>query len=366
VPEPLRVAIVGTGGISRYIHIPAYKRMEARGMVKVVALCDTVPAALAAAASQFGVERTFTDYRDAVGRSDIDVVSVATPNAAHEPVSIAALNAGKHVLCEKPLALDYAGALRMLEAARKSGKRTAVHFRYRFIPSALYLKELVETGELGDIYQAFLHYFQAQVHDPHTPARWRQSTADAGGMLGDIGSHILDLAMWILGPIARVHATSKTFTKERSTEGGGRVPVEVDDATSMLVEFASGTMGVLCASGLCQGRGNHQRAEIYGTKGSAIYEIERMDSGGDALQVCFGAAQARTVGLARAPILARHQRTADAPFAEFIEAINADRDAPVTFADAVRVQEVIDAAKLSAATGNWVSLPVPVPALAVA
>jgi predicted dehydrogenase len=361
---PLRVAVIGAGGIARLRHIPAFKRAEALGLAELVALCDAVGASAETAARDFGVADWSTDFRQVVARPDVDVVSVATPNVFHEEISIAALEAGKHVMCEKPLAMDYPGALRMAEAARRSGRRTAVNFRYRWVPAAKMLFDLVRAGEVGSIYHIYMNYLNGARANPEAPMRWRLSRAQAGsGVLGDLGSHMIDFAHVLAGPVRRVSAHLRTFTTERPLEDGGRATVDVDDACTLIVEFASGAQGVISASGCALGRGNHQRVELYGTAGSAIYEIERWDRGGDHLRVCLGASQARLTAFADVPVPLEHAESSPLdPFVDFVRAIRADRDAWVTFEDAVRVQEVLAAAERSAREGRWVALPLEVAA----
>ena len=143
----------------------------------------------------------------------------------------------------------------MAAAARESGRVTSVNYRYRWVPAARYLKELVETGEVGAIRQIFMNYFNALVQDASTPLQWRQTRAEGGGNLADIGSHLIDMGIWLLGPITRVRCDLRTFTPERPAGGNGMVPVDVDDAAMCQLEFASGAVGVLNASGVCLGRG---------------------------------------------------------------------------------------------------------------
>ncbi|HEY3110597.1 MAG TPA: Gfo/Idh/MocA family oxidoreductase [Chloroflexota bacterium] len=357
--RPLRVAVIGTGGIARLRHIPAFKRAAGLGLAELVALCDAVGASAEAAARDFGVASWATDYREVVARPDVDVVSVATPNVYHEEISIAALQAGKHVMCEKPLAMDYPGAVRMAEVARRSGRRTAVNFRYRWVPAARFLFDLVRAGEIGAVYHVYMNYLNGGRANPETPIRWRLSRAQAGsGVLGDLGSHMVDFAHVLAGPVRRVSAHLRTFTTERPVEGGGRAPVDVDDACTMVLEFASGAQGVINSSGCALGRGNHQRVELYGTGGAAIYEIERWDRGGDRLRVCLGPGQARLGAFAEVPVPPEHADSNPLdPFVDFVRAIREGRDGWVTFEDAVRVQEVLEAAERSAREGRWVDLP---------
>ena len=167
-----------------------------------------------------------------LARDDIDVVTIATPNSSHEQIAVEALQAGKHVLCEKPLALSLDGARRMAAVAQATGRVNSVNYRYRWVPSARYLKELLESGEVGAVRQVFMNYFNAAVLDPTTPIQWRQTRAEGGGILADIGSHLIDLALWLLGPIRQVRCDLWTFTRERPSSGNGMAPVDVDDAAT--------------------------------------------------------------------------------------------------------------------------------------
>src|SRR4051794_20063083 len=352
----LRGAVIGAAGIvARLRHIPAFVEAEKLGLAEIVAICDPVLGALDAAGDQFDITDRYLDYRDVLARDDIDVVTIAPPTSSHGRITIATLQAGKHVLCEKPLALTLESARRMATAARESGRVTSVNYRYRWVPAARYLKELVETGEVGDTRQIFMNYFNALVQEAGTPLQWRQTRAEGGGNLADIGSHLIDMSLWLLGPIIRVRCDLRTFTPERPA-GDGMEPVDVDDAAMCHLEFASGAFGVLNASGVCLGRGNHQRVEVYGTKGSVVYQIDAPnDLGGDRLHVCFGWPQHRTAGMAPALTLPRHQGTPLDPFLDFLSSASEGRPASVTFDDAVRVQAILEAAEQSSAAGGiWV------------
>jgi predicted dehydrogenase len=356
--EVLRGAVIGAGGIiARLRHIPAFEEASRSGLAEIVAICDPAEAALHETGQQFGIADRYRDWQEVLARGDIDLITIATPNSLHEPISIAALQAGKHVLCEKPLALSLAGARRMAAAARDAGRVTAVNHRYRWVPAARYMKELVASGDPGVIRQIFLNYVNALVADPGTPLQWRQTRAEGGGNLADIGSHLIDLSLWLLGPIVRVRCDTWTFTPERPTASGAMAAVDVDDAATCQLKFASGAVGVMNVSGACLGRVNHQRIELYGTQGSIVYEIDApADLGGDRLHVCFGAAQHRTAGMAVAHTLPRHHATPLDPYLDFFRAVRDRRPAAVTFEDAVRVQAVLEAAEQSAGSGAaWVT-----------
>jgi len=356
--QRVRVGVIGTGGIAVMRHLPAYKAAEAAGKAELVAVSDVVEASARAAATQFDVPNILTDYRDLL-RLPLDAVSICTPNNSHEPITLAALDAGLHVLCEKPLALDYAGAQRMEARAREAGRKTAVNFRYRWIPAAGFVHDLIQGGDLGEIYHVYAHYFNGSMHDPNTPISWRQSLAESGsGALGDLASHIIDLCRWWVGEFASVQGKLRIFTTERPLTTGGTGHVDVDDAVTFQARFVNGADAEISASRCAIGRNNHQRIEVYGTKGSVIYGIEKSDVGGDRVQICFGSTQARYDGFATVPVpplylLGHPQRV----MTDFIDAIRTDSEPSPNFTDGTRCQEILDAVVRSDREGRRVELP---------
>jgi predicted dehydrogenase len=342
--DRIKVGVIGTGGIARLRHLPAYQDCQAAGTAEIVAVSDVVEASAQAAAAQFGVPNAFTDYRDVLALP-LDAVSVCTPNSSHEEISLAALDAGMHVLCEKPLALDLAGAQRMAERARATGRKTAVNFRYRWIPAAGFVHDLIAGGELGEIVQVYANYFNGSMADPDTPISWRQSRDESGsGALGDLASHLIDLLRWWVGEFASVSGSLRTFTTERPLTTGGRGQVDVDDAVTFRTRFVNGAEGVLNASRVAIGRNNHQRIEIYGTKGAAIYEIEKWDEGGDTVQLCLGSGQARYNAFATVKVPPSYLAgTPQRVMMDFIEAIRTDVMPDPNFDDGMRCQAVLDA-----------------------
>jgi predicted dehydrogenase len=348
VAEKVKVGVIGTGVIAMLRHLPAFKMSEAEGKAEVVAVSDVVEASARQAAATFAVPNVFTDYRDLL-RLPLDAVSICTPNLYHEPIALAAIAAGKHVLCEKPLAMDYAGARRMTEQAEAAGIKTAVNFRYRWIPAAGLIRDMIAGGELGEIYHVYANYFNGSLHDPATPISWRQSRAESGtGALGDLASHIIDLCRWWIGEFASVDGHLRTFTTERPLTTGGTGAVDVDDSVSLHARFVNGAEGVISASRCAIGRNNYQRIELYGTKGAVIYEIEKADEGGDRVQICFGSGQARynafaTVKVPPVYLLGTPQH----PMMNFIDAIRADTQPSPDFTDGMRCQEILDAVELS-------------------
>jgi predicted dehydrogenase len=244
------------------------------------AICGRDEAGVRGAAASLGWEGYETDYRLLLERDDIGLVDVATPGNTHHEIAIASLEAGKHVLCEKPLANTLQEAREMLDAARRAGTVNMVCFNYRRAPAVQLAKKLIEEGRLGEIRHWRAAYLQDFILDPELPLIWRFRKEVAGsGALGDIGAHIIDLAHFLVGPIAEVVGTTETFIKERPLEepGGGRGEVTVDDAASFLARFENGATGTFEATRLAAGRKNHNSFEINGSRGSVAFDLERMN-----------------------------------------------------------------------------------------
>lgn len=358
--DTVKIGVIGTGAVALLRHLPAYQAYQEAGKAEIVAVADPLEEQARQAADRFGAPHAFSDYRDLL-RLPLDAVSICTPNVYHEPIALEALDGGKHVLCEKPLAMDYAGARRMHERAEQLGLKTVVNFRYRWIPAAGFVRDLIQGGELGEIYHVYANYFNGTLHDPATPMRWRQTRAESGsGALGDLASHLIDLARFWIGEIAGVQGHLRTFITERPLTTGGTSQVDVDDAVSFRVDFVGGAEGIFNASRCALGRTNHQRIEIYGTKGAVIYEIEAGDQGGDRLQVCFGGSQARYAGFATANVPPRYlSGTPLGPMFAFLDAILDDTTPSPSFYDGMRCQEALDAIELSAREQTRVALPLP-------
>ena len=360
--DKVRIGVIGAGNIAQLRHIPAFLESQAAGHAEVVAIADPLEANARQLAAQYGIPHVFADYRELL-QLPLDAVSICTPNAYHEPIALAALDAGLHVLCEKPLALDYAGTRRMWERAEQTGRKTSVNFRYRFIPSAGFVHDLIHSGELGEIYHIYAHYFNGSLHDPETPISWRQTRAESGsGVLGDLGSHLIDLCRWWIGEFAAVQGQLRTFVPERPLTTGGTGRVDVDDASTFFARLENGAEGVFCASRCAIGRNNHQRIEVYGTKGAVIYGIEKNDVGADQVQVCFGSTQARYDGFATVKVPPAYLAgNPSRVMHDFVAAIRTDTMPAPNFYDGMRCQEVLDAVEYSASEGGSVDLPLPLP-----
>ena len=251
---------------------------------------------LEAAAARLGWQETETDWRRVLERTDVDLVDICTPGNTHAEIAIAALEAGKHVLCEKPLANTVAEAEAMTAAAEQAaqhGVRAMVGFTYRRVPAIALARQLVADGRIGEVRHVRAQYLQDWIADPEAPLSWRLDKAKAGsGALGDIGAHIVDLTQHITGQrITEVSGQLETFVKERpvatdadsslgglsGSAGSERGPVTVDDAAVFIARFTGGGLGVFEATRFATGRKNSIRVEINGSAGSLAFDFEDMN-----------------------------------------------------------------------------------------
>jgi len=224
-------------------------------------------------AQSFGVARTTDDWRAVVEDPAVGIFDNSAPNDLHEAPTIAAIAAGKHVICEKPLGRTGSEALRIWQAAQRAGVVHMCAFNYRFVPAIRKLKELITSGTLGRPLHFRARYLQDWLTDPAAPATWRLDANYAGsGAVGDLGSHIADLARYLIGEVEEVAGATATFFGERP--GGS---VTVDDAFAATVRFDNGTIGTLEASRVAHGHVNDLTLEVNGTKGSARFSLERLN-----------------------------------------------------------------------------------------
>jgi predicted dehydrogenase len=326
-------------------------------------------------AEKFGWEHVETDWRALVARDDVDVVDVCTPGDTHAEIAVAALEAGKHVLCEKPLANSVGEAETMADAAkaaRARGVRSMVGFTYRRVPAIKLARSLVAGGRLGEVRHVRAQYLQDWLIDPQAPLSWRLDKTRAGsGALGDIGAHIIDLTQYITGErIVGVSAILETFVKERpvaasfgglaGTAGEGTGPVTVDDAAIFLARFSGGALATFEATRFATGRKNSIRIEINGSDGSLAFDFEDMNvlhllQNSDGTVAGF---RRILVTEPEHPYIAawwppghvlgyEHGFTHQA--VDFVTAVAQGRDPEPSFADGLNVQRVLAAVEESAA-----------------
>jgi predicted dehydrogenase len=274
----LGYAFMGKAHTNAYKKIP-YMMYPPPAVPRLVAICGRDEEAVAEAARRYGYESYHTDWRKMLEDERIQLFDNGGPNDVHAEPCIAAAQAGKHILCEKPLARTAEEARGMLDAVEQAGVKHMVAFNYRFVPALRQARELIESGALGRIYHFRATYQQEWVM-PHydLPRVWRLDKAAAGsGAVGDLGSHIVDLARFLVGEVASVGALTRTFVDERPLPGGGTGKVEVDDAFASVVEFENGAIGTLEATRFAAGSKNHQVVEVNGEKGSIRFNMERMN-----------------------------------------------------------------------------------------
>ena len=340
--------------------------------------------AVAAAASKWGWAESATDWRDVIARDDIDVVDIVTPGDSHAEIAIAALEAGKHVLCEKPLANTVAEAEAMAEAAERAAARgiqAMVGFTYRRVPAVTFLRNLIAEGAVGTISQVRASYRQDWLVDPDMPLAWRLQKEHAGsGALGDIGAHAIDLAQFVTGlNLEKVSGVIDTIVKERplldsgtglsGTAGVGKGQVTVDDIAIFTGRFESGALASFEASRFATGRKNALQIEVSGDKGALAFDLEDLNS----VQFYDRTVPADRQGFRKILVTeaehpyvsawwpAGHMLGYEHGFShqvkDLVEGIASGRDPHSTFAEGLRVQRVLDAVERSSDNDSaWTSV----------
>lgn len=352
----LRVGLIGSGSVACRIHLPGLRLcpgVEITGVSSVDA----------DAREKTGVAAIYPAYQQLLEQPEIDAVVIATPNHLHREMALAAFAAGKHVLCEKPLALDAAEAAEMLDAAQKSGRVHMTAFTYRYTPAVRYLKHLVDQGEIGVIRVVRASYLMAL--SKHLLG-WRSSKEFAGsGVLADIGSHLIHLVQWLAGDIASLTARSRDFRNDAASD--------VEDWIAFLTEFTSGACGTLEISRLCPGRGaditENMQIELYGSNGAAVFSLQ--DPWG--LRVAIGEAGRDPARLLeRIDVPEPHLKLAGSPrdpregekrwtyrydqAFQFVDSVRRGVAEPPSFEEGLRCQKVLDAALASSRTGKWLGI----------
>lgn len=360
--ETLRAAVVGAGIGQQYIGA-----LSRQADVSVVAVCARTAASAAQVADRYDIPGRYTSYEALLEQEDLDAIVVAAPNSLHHPITLAALEAGVHVACEKPLALTLREATEMAARAETLRRCHLVAFTWRFLPAARYVKEVLDSGFVGQPYHVNLRYFVSGWGDPHGPMRWQFDAAAAGsGSLANLGSHGIHLLQWWLGDLRAVSALMNIVVPERQTANGDRVSVSVDDTCAFLAELHDGTPVAVQTSAVAFGPRVSFEIGIFGSDGAILFtdDWNAADAARGRVRVSGPGRQSwRPVRLPRR-FLDEEARAADGDgplrgcftrmAAEFVAAIRADRPAEPSFHDGVRVQAVIDAALASAATRSWV------------
>ena len=268
----LGYAFMGKAHTNAYRKI-AYMTWPPPLMPRLVTICGRNQEAVAEAARRYGYSGFTTDWRDMVADDRVQLFDNGGPNNLHAEPTVAAAEAGKHVVCEKPLGRTADESYQTWQRVERAGVKHLCAFNYRFVPAVRLAREMLEAGELGDIYHFRGRYLQEWITDPAFPKVWRLDRSAAGsGALGDLGSHVIDLARYLVGEVTSVMGLTRTFVEDRP---GGHV--DVDDAVEAAVEFSNGAVGTIEASRFCPGRKNALAFEINGSKGSISFELERLN-----------------------------------------------------------------------------------------
>lgn len=377
VPPPfdpsrrVRVAVLGAGAWARLAHIPGFKRDD---RCEVVAICDPQRSLAEAVASEFGIADVSTDHRDVIGRDDVDLIDVCTPSATHFELSWAALEAGKHVLCEKPVAYDFRDTIRAADLARAKGVKTKLGFTFRYAPAMRYMKHLIDQGYIGTPF-VFNGYEQnSQWLDPMNPLRQVDPEADQSVLqvssLEGYGAPIIDIGAWAVGSEYRdVVGTMRNFIPERMVRATGRMMrMNIDDGDIFIGEFANGALGSIQTSFVTVGNYPGIEARIYGSEGALICRLV------EEFGICESLKGARpndvefrelAVPQEFYPPGGSKEESWRTLFyanltASFIgEILSGDDGNEGNFLDGARVQEVINGVEQSYRERRWVSLPLP-------
>ncbi|MGW7422902.1 Gfo/Idh/MocA family protein [Streptomyces sp. NPDC054813] len=379
----LGVAVVGFGWMGR-VHTQAYQRVphhfpQLSVRPELVTVAEEVPGRAEEAAAQFGFASTTRDWRDVVADPRVHAVSITAPNFLHREIGVAMAEAGKHIWIEKPVGLTAEDAGAVADAVTKAGVQGTVGFNYRNAPAVAYARDLIASGDLGTVTHVRVRLFSDYAAHPDGALTWRYERARGGtGVLGDLASHGVDLARFLLGEITALAADTAVFIPERArptgataghtlATGGVLGPVENEDYVNCLLRFASGARGVLEACRVSVGEQNNYGFEVHGTKGAVFWDYRRMGELGISRGTSYQDQPVSTVHVgpghgeygAFQPGAANAMGYDDLKVVEarnFLRSIAEDTPYGPTLRDAVHSATALDAMSRSAAGGTWVSL----------
>jgi predicted dehydrogenase len=374
VSAEVNVGIVGTKFMGRahsnaYIAVRYFFDMPARPVLR--AACGRNESDLQSFAAQFDWQTTETSWERLVARDDIDLVDICTSNVTHMPIAMTAARAGKHIFCEKPIAMDAGEARQMLDAAREAGVRHMVAFNYRRAPAIMLARQLIDEGKIGRIRHFNAVYYQDWLVDPNSPIVWRHDVKEGGsGAHGDMNAHTVDLARYLVGEIEAVSGAQEIFVKERPlADGSGKGTVTADDAMYFLARFRDGALGSFMATRFATGRKNYLRLEIFGSEGSLIFNLERLNE----LEFYSRADEDKTQGFRNIVVtesshpfisawwppghIIGWEHTFIHEVHDLLLAIDRGEEVHPDFYDGLRCQQVLDAAVQSSVEGRWVEVP---------
>ena len=386
--KTLRVGMIGYRFMGKahsngWRQAPRFFPLEAD--LQLHTICGRQLEGVEAAARELGWENASIDWKEVIENPEIDVIDINTPNDSHAEIAIAAANAGKHVLCEKPLALNVGQCREMLDAAEKNGVVHMVCHNYRCIPAIAHAKKMIEEGALGELFHYRARYAQDWIVDPQFPLVWRlQKGVSGSGAHGDINAHIIDLGRYLVGEFAEVCGLMNTFIKERpledaaakgdglgGTAGAAKMgEVTVDDAAMFIGRFANGALANLEATRFALGRKNNIAIEINGSQGSLFFDFEDMNrlqffdnrqpedrQGFSDILVTQPGGTHPYVGQWWPPgHILGYEHTFVHTLADFVNAVAAGQSVQPTFEDGLKNQQVLEAVEQSANTKQWTAV----------
>ena len=363
----LGVGVIGAHAWAEKAHLPGY---QAYDRARLVAICDIVPERARALAERFGAERVYTDPLELIADRDVEMVDVCTPTDTHLPLSLAAIEAGKHVLSEKPLAHDARDAFMAARAADAKGVRTKLGFTFRYSPAVRQIHAWIQDGTLGEIFHVHGLEQNSQFLDPHFPLRQVPAGADWNSLIPSsivgYGSHLLDLVRWCVGDYASVASSMRNFVPERVVRGyEGLQRIQVEDGAVAIAEFESGAHGILQTSYIAVGNYPGVELRVYGSKGAAVARLVSEFGVQETLHLARpDDVEFRKVEL---PASAFPPGTSLAtPWPElyyrnlvrhFVDEILDGTPPECTFFDGAKSQEVVNAIVLAHRERRWVDLP---------
>ncbi|MYD09343.1 MAG: Gfo/Idh/MocA family oxidoreductase [Chloroflexi bacterium] len=359
------VGVVGTSWWADAMHLPA---LDSHPGARMLAICGRDRANARKIAETWGIPQVYTDYAEMIERADLDAVVISTPNSTHYPIAMKAMERGLHALCEKPIAMTYAQAREMAEAAEAKQLKTLVPFTYRYMPTARYLKELIDSGYLGRPYHLNMRYYTGYAR--HGDYRWRFDRKIAGaGVVGDLGPHFLYLADWFFGEITAISCRLSYTAPRPPLDPQGNAYEVLDDACMLTVEFANGAFGMIHCTALCYedtpfGQTHHM--EFHGSEGT-LYSHTDWDKTQQVKGARVGEGRVselpipdRIWGNARRDTVHNTYRdmfrSEDFMIRGFINAIINDSALSPDFHDGARMQRLISAAVQSHETGRRVEV----------
>lgn len=365
----LGIGLIGTGFMGR-AHALAFNNARAVFELPVkltlAALADADTERATRCANDWGFARAHGDWQQLIDDPKVDVVAITTPNHLHYPMAMAALAAGKAVYCEKPLAVSLEQAAAMRDAASKAGVVTRVGYNYQHNPMMGLARQLIVSGELGEIISFQGEFSEDFMADPSSPWSWRCEVGHAGGALADLGSHLLSMARYLVGDVVSVCADTQTVHRQRPATAGSETlrEIAVDDQVHALLRFANGARGTVSSSWLKHGYKNHLSFEISGTRGTLLFDQERLNE----LQL-FRAGQEGFQRLLAGPSLAGYAAFSPAPghqlgynelktleVHELVMALAGNGSDGTDFAAAWEVERLATAIRLAAREERWVRL----------